>query len=140
MFTGLHLLEPEVFDLLPARGCIVRQLYRPLIDEGRTIGGHVDAGSWVDLGTLNDYLSANLALAEGRLALAHLPSPPADGRWISPEAVVADPAFLGTPVVIGRNALIRAPITRAVVWEGAVVDKPIHDAVVTPRGVVRVLS
>ncbi len=137
MFTGVHLLEPEVFDLLPERGCVVRQLYQPALEVGRVIGGFVDRGTWVDLGTVEDYLAANLALASGELALGHLPPAPPGGLWVAPGARVAAPELLRPPVVIGAGAEITAPVERAVVWDGAVVDRPVAGAVVTPRGVVR---
>lgn len=138
MFTGLHLLEPEVFDLLPEQGCIVRRLYQPLLDEGQTIGGYVTRQTWLELGTVADYLSANLALATGALRLSHLPAPADDGLWLGPGVTVASPDLLRPPVVVGRDAVIHAVVERSVVWDGAVVDAPVRDAVVTPHRVVKV--
>jgi mannose-1-phosphate guanylyltransferase len=138
MFTGLHLLEPEVFDLLPETGCIVRGLYQPMLDAGRVIGAHVARETWVELGTVADYLRTNLALATGELRLPHLPPPCAGGLWLELGVTVARSDLLRPPVVVGRGATIRAEVERSVVWDGATVDEPVHDAVVTSRQVVHV--
>jgi mannose-1-phosphate guanylyltransferase len=132
MFTGIHLLEPEVFDLLPRSGCIVRQTYRRLIDEGAVVSGHVDAGRWVELGTPADYLRANLALASGALRLSHVAG--GQGCWVGEGVELGPSGRLAAPVVVGARARVRAPVTRAVLWDDVVVDAPVADAVVTPRG------
>lgn len=136
MFTGVHLLEPEVFDRLPETGCIVRQTYRPLLDEGAVIGGWIDGGPWVELGTVADYLRVNLALASGELRLDHLPSPPASGVVRLEGVEVADESLLEAPLVIGDGAAVRARASRSVIWSGAEVREPVDGAVVTSTEVV----
>ena len=62
MFTGIHLMEPEIFDYIP-RGCAsdsVRDVYPRAIAEGRVIAGHVGRGSWYELSTIERYLSISL--------------------------------------------------------------------------------
>jgi mannose-1-phosphate guanylyltransferase len=137
MFTGVHLLEPEVFDRLPEEGCIVRSLYRAIVDSGEVLGGYLDAGPWVELGTPQDYLDVCCALLDGSLRMRHLPLPPPGGVLVEPGAEVADPALLVPPVSVGAGARVLARTARSVVWPGALVSEPVEDAVVTPRGVVR---
>lgn len=134
MFTGLHLLEPAVLDMLPASGCIVRHTYRRLVDEGLPVAGFVDRGPWVELGTPGDYLRVNLALASGELVLEHVAG--GQGAWIDPDARVDDPRLLSPPVVVGARARVAAPLARSVVWDDAVVTDPTAGAIVTPRRVV----
>lgn len=57
-FTGVHVLDRAVLDLVPPTGesCIVRTVYRALIPEGR-VRGVVHAGEWKDIGTLPEYES-----------------------------------------------------------------------------------
>jgi len=136
MFTGLHLLEPEVLDRLPDIGCIVRELYLPALEENGVIGGYVDNGTWVELGTVSDYLAVNLALAKGDLRLGHIPDEAREGIWVSPEADVEDVGLLHPPVVVGAGARVSSSVERSVVWPKAVVDEPVRDCVVTPRGIV----
>jgi mannose-1-phosphate guanylyltransferase len=136
MFTGVHLLEPSILDRLPEVGCIVRQVYRPMIEAGEVLGGYLDDGPWVELGTPADYLDVCLSLLDGSLRIGHLPPPPPDGVMVEPGAEVSDPSLLEPPVAIGAGARVLARTARSVVWPGAVVRDPVEDAVVTPRGVV----
>ncbi|GDX79367.1 hypothetical protein LBMAG42_11780 [Deltaproteobacteria bacterium] len=55
-FTGIHVLDRAVLDLVPAAGeaCIIRTAYKALIPEGK-VRGLVHPGSWVDIGTLDEY-------------------------------------------------------------------------------------
>lgn len=55
-FTGIHVLDKVVLDLVPPQGeaCIVRTAYQTLIPEGK-VRGRVHHGSWVDIGTLAEY-------------------------------------------------------------------------------------
>lgn len=137
MFSGVHLLEPAIFDRLPEEGCIVRQVYRPMLDTGELIGGFIDAGPWVELGTVRDYLDVNLALLRGDLQLEGVDVPADKGILVEEGAELDDDIYLIPPVFVGAGAKVRADVARSVVWPGAVVDQSIEDAVVTPRGVAR---
>ncbi len=58
-FTGIHVLDRSVLDLVPPEGesCIVRTAYRALIPQGR-VRGLVHEGEWTDIGTLAEYDAA----------------------------------------------------------------------------------
>lgn len=67
MFTGIHILEPRVFDYIP-RGMysdIVPTFYRPAIEKGETIAAHVTDANWFELSTIPRYLDISLAMMEG---------------------------------------------------------------------------
>ena len=55
-FTGIHVLDRSVLDLVPDTGasCIVRTAYRALVPQG-SVRGLVHAGAWTDIGTLAEY-------------------------------------------------------------------------------------
>lgn len=57
-FTGVHVLEPEVFEFMRPDGPedINRDVYMRLLDAGRTVKGIVVQGYWSDLGTPSRYL------------------------------------------------------------------------------------
>jgi NDP-sugar pyrophosphorylase family protein len=139
MFAGVHVLQPEVLSRLPEQGCIVRQFYRQLLDAGAPVGGYVDPGPWLELGTPRDYLDGNLALATGQVRLSYLsePSEPAAGQWIAADVQLGGAGLLHGPCVVGAGASVRAPVDHVVVWPGATVDRPLSEAVVTPQRVVR---
>lgn len=67
MFTGIHILEPEVFDFIP-RGVysdIVPTFYQPALDRGLKIAAHVTDADWFELSTIPRYLDISLAMMNG---------------------------------------------------------------------------
>jgi NDP-sugar pyrophosphorylase family protein len=63
-FTGIHLLEPSIFDRIPAgvKSDINRDIYPPWMKSGALIRGWVHQGRWFEMGTPRLYLEGNLAL------------------------------------------------------------------------------
>lgn len=67
MFTGIHILEPRVFEYIP-RGVysdIVPTFYNPAIKNGERIAAHITDGNWFELSTIPRYLDISLALMNG---------------------------------------------------------------------------
>lgn len=67
MFTGIHILEPRVFDYIP-RGVFsdtVRDVYIPALEKGDKIAAHVADGNWFELSTIPRYLDISLAMMDG---------------------------------------------------------------------------
>ena len=156
MFTGVHVLSPEIVARLPEGfSCIVRQGYIPALAAGTAIAMHRYDGYFEEHSTPARYLAGNFALLSGRARLRH---PPAalDGAdasarvapgvtltapyRIGPGATVGEGARVGPYAVIGRGAHVAAgaAIERAVVWPDSTAAGEIRDAIVTPRGVVAV--
>jgi mannose-1-phosphate guanylyltransferase len=134
VFTGVYVASREVADDLPREGCVVRHTLRRLLARGAVVAGVLDDGPWFDLGTLDRYAEVNFALATGALAWPGL-ARGVDGVF-APAGV--DRNRLSAPVVIGEGAQVdpAANVTRAIVWDGAVVTGDVRDAVVTRRAVV----
>lgn len=67
MFTGLHILEPSVFDYIPhgVYSDIVATFYDPAIREGEKIAAHVTDAQWFELSTIPRYLDVSLAMMNG---------------------------------------------------------------------------
>jgi NDP-sugar pyrophosphorylase family protein len=64
MFTGIHILEPEIFDYIP-RGVFsdsVRDVYPKAMAEGKIVAAHVAEGFWRELSTIERYLAISLEL------------------------------------------------------------------------------
>jgi NDP-sugar pyrophosphorylase family protein len=64
MFTGIHILEPGIFDYIP-RGIFsdsVRDVYPKAMADGKTIAAHVAGGDslWRELSTIERYLAISL--------------------------------------------------------------------------------
>lgn len=67
MFTGIHILDPRVFDYIP-RGVYsdtVTHVYRPALAAGEKIAAHVAEGNWYELSTIPRYLDISLAMMNG---------------------------------------------------------------------------
>ncbi len=68
MFTGIHILEPRIFDYIP-RGVFsdtVINVYPQAITRGERIAAHIADGHWYELSTIPRYLEINLALMAER--------------------------------------------------------------------------
>ena len=72
MFTGIHLMEPGIFEYIP-RGVFsdsVRDVYPKAMADGKVIAAHIAASnsSWFELSTLQRYLEISLEFLarEGR--------------------------------------------------------------------------
>lgn len=64
MFTGIHICEPEILDLIP-RGVFsdtVTDVYIPYIRGGGKIAAHVADGEWFELSTIPRYLDISLSM------------------------------------------------------------------------------
>lgn len=156
MFTGIHVLEPELIDAIPpGMTCIVRETYMPLLRAGAPIHAHVHRGYFYEHSTPGRYLQGNLNLLGGGLDLPHAPGPLTGAHpsaRVDPSARIDGPvlvgegarvgagARLGPGVVIGQGAVVEAgaSVSEAVVWPSARVSAKVRRVVVTPRTVFQV--
>ncbi len=70
MFTGIHILEPGIFDYIP-RGVFsdsVRDVYPKAMADGKIVAGSLAEGSWREMSTIERYLTISLEFLarEGR--------------------------------------------------------------------------
>jgi len=111
MFTGIHILEPRIFDYIP-RGVFsdsVVHVYPPAMAKGERIAAHIGEGMWHELSTLRRYLDISLDLlaAQDRNVFA------GDRTSMGSNARVRD-AILWDDVVVEDGA----GVTRSVVGDG----------------------
>lgn len=71
MFCGVHLMEPDILERLPAgqESCINRVGYPPLLDEGGQVLGFDVPGYFCDVGTPERLFEANMLLLHGKTTL-----------------------------------------------------------------------
>jgi mannose-1-phosphate guanylyltransferase len=124
LFTGIHVLEPEVVATIPlAFSDTVQDVYPPLIRD-RRVAAHIDHdGRWWEFSTLARYHSLHVRAAEeGFGADVSL----SEGARVSPRAIahravlwenasiedgaVVEDAVLGSDVVIPRGAIVRSAV------------------------------
>lgn len=127
-FLGIHVIGARVRELLPGEGCLVGDVYLPMLRRGEEIATAPYEGAWDDIGSLASYLAANRRWLASKGV----------GAWVGGGAVI-DPRVTLDQSVVGRGAVIEGEgaLTGCVVWPGAKALAPLMDAVVTPRGVVR---
>lgn len=122
-FLGVHVLGRRLRARLPASGCLVGDVYIPALGAGARLATHAIATTFIDIGSLAQYVAANRAWLAARGADA----------WVAPDAIVT----AETPgSIVGSGARVEASAVRCVVWPGASVGTPTTHAIVTPHGVV----
>src|SRR6266481_112498 len=102
MFTGIHILEPRIFEYIPRGGFSdsVSDVYVPAMASGERIAAHVTEGMWYELSTLRRYLDISLALLRDR----------------------------GEDLYTGRNPSIdiAAEVHDSVLWDDVTVERGAH--------------
>ncbi len=125
MFTGIHIMEPRIFDYIP-RGIFsdtVLDVYPKAMAKGERIVAHVGEGLWYELSTLQRYLQISLALLreQGRDVYTGA-NPHIDANAHVSQSVLWD------DVVVDAGATVRRAVLGDRVHIAA--DETIEDAVV----------
>jgi len=125
--TGIYVLEPEVFDHIPADEPFdfSQDLFPKLFEMGAPLYGFVAEGYWQDIGSLPQYLTANCDLLDGKVE-ASIPGIELQHRifvgesinldsienisgpaYIGNYAKIADTASIGKYTVLGNNVVVK---------------------------------
>jgi len=108
--TGIYVLEPSVFDLIP-EGEVVDfsgDVFPAALAQGRPLLGEVVEGYWEDVGTLEAYLSSHADVLDGRVRVDIDGFQLGPGVWLGEGADVDPDAKIEGPVVIGDNSRVEA--------------------------------
>jgi len=114
--TGIYVLEPEIFDHIPANESFdfSQNLFPRLLELGKPLYGYVADGYWQDIGSLSQYLTANRDTLDGKLEAA-VPGIRLDNNIFIGENLNVDsldnvrgPALIGNYAKIDREARIGA--------------------------------
>ncbi len=106
--TGIYLLEPSVMDEIPKEGeyDFSKELFPKLLEAGRPMYGYVTEDYWEDIGTLEQFASAQRDVLDGRVKDVRPPGTRLrENIFVGRRAEVPDEELEG-PVVIGENARI----------------------------------
>ncbi len=158
MFTGIHVMGPEIMEFMPDQEtfCINRDVYAHWIRSDKPCYGYIHKGYWRDLGTMEDYLQANIDLLDNKA----LKNPFADEEvmdvqrgenvkvtppcLIGQGAVLKDQAEVGPQAVIGQGANVGkgTKISKSVLWPDVTIEDHarVHGMIVTPYQRVRTLT
>ncbi|MBV8160139.1 MAG: mannose-1-phosphate guanyltransferase [Acidimicrobiia bacterium] len=139
--TGIYVLEPEIFDAIPADQSVdfSGDVFPKLLADGAPLYGYVAEGYWEDVGNLEAYIRAHRDVLDGKVSIDVPGFRLSEGVWlgegveIDPEAVIDGPAVIGDYCrveagaqlqeycVLGSNVIVRgdAFIERSVVHDNA---------------------
>jgi NDP-sugar pyrophosphorylase family protein len=115
-FTGIHACSRELLDLTPEGfSCILRTAYTAVLPQGK-VASILHDGLWVDIGSPQEYLDANLAALSGQMILpGHIPANwrRVGGNLLGPGTQTPDETriegnILGEGVALSPDAQLRA--------------------------------
>jgi mannose-1-phosphate guanylyltransferase/phosphomannomutase len=108
--TGIYVLEPEIFDQIPAGRSVdfSSDVFPALLAAGKPMFGAVVEGYWEDVGTLEAYLSAHKDVLDGKVAASIPGFSINDGVWLGEGAEVAPDAQVVAPSVIGPGCIVES--------------------------------
>jgi len=73
MFTGIHVLEPRIFNYIPDRQFYsIIDSYIEMVKKNERVFGYIMKGYWMDLGTPERYQKTRLEIEKGTLKLSYL--------------------------------------------------------------------
>ncbi len=122
-FTGIHIVSPQLLDLVPA-GVFVNIIdtYRQAIAAGARITGLVRSGFfWQDIGTPGDYLDLHRRLLRGEVPAWQSALAPLTDPYLGPGVVLGRGIQFGGGVCVGANVEIGDGVwlRHTVIWSGA---------------------
>lgn len=136
--TGIYVLEPEIFDLIP-KGSMVdfsKDVFPRLMEDNRPLYGYEAQGYWSDIGNLSQYRQAQFDILDGTVEVQMKGLQIRPGVWcadtveLGSNVVIEAPSYIGAGTSIGDGAQIgpysvlgkysriarRASVQRSVLW------------------------
>ena len=137
--AGTYVFEPSVLARIASQGRVsVERDTFPALAEAGTLYAMPDDAYWLDTGTPQAFLQANVDVLKGRYSVRAV-SGILNGAWIHPSATI-DPSAVVTNSVIDRNCIVgaNALIDHAVLLPGAVIQggAQVHFSIIGPSAVV----
>lgn len=121
-FTGVHLIEPELLADIPLeKGCMVGDVYGPLLEDGEAFNASVNDDFWAALDNPTLYLDTTRRVLEDPALFeqAPLPEPLSDDLYIFDPDKAHDKAECAGPVLLGLHTEVAAG---AKIGPNAVID------------------
>ncbi len=128
--TGIYILEPEVFDLIPPGRDFdfSKDLFPLMLSKGLPLYGHIAPGYWKDIGTLGEYMNVHRDILSGKVEVG------VDGvrrgrlgtdLWVGEGSVVDPTARLSGSVIIGSGVTVgpQAELANCVLGDGCTVGE-----------------
>ncbi len=112
--TGIYVLEPEIFDLIPEGRSVdfSSEVFPAALDAGKAVFGYVADGYWEDVGTTAAYLKAHQDILDCKVEVEMTGFELRPGVWlgkgssVDPSARIDGPAFIGENCTIDQDAVL----------------------------------
>ena len=131
MFTGIQIMEPEIFERIPAgQFCgTTEDIFPQMVQDGIPIYGYIYDGYWKDMGSRESYLQVNADALDEKVFLKGIFQNELNGPFIIPPVLVghnchiAENSKIGPHTVIGPNCKIKngAVVENSILWEGVTI-------------------
>jgi mannose-1-phosphate guanylyltransferase / phosphomannomutase len=110
--TGIFVLEPEIFDFIPAGQAVdfSSEVFPAVLEAGKPLYGSIVQGYWEDVGTLEAYVRAHKDILDGRVSVEVPGFELRHGVWLGEGADLHPNAVVEGPAVIGDNCRIEASV------------------------------
>ncbi|HEY2215592.1 MAG TPA: sugar phosphate nucleotidyltransferase [Acidimicrobiales bacterium] len=110
--TGIYVLEPEIFDLIPEGRSVdfSSEVFPAVLDSGGALFGYVAAGYWEDVGTTAAYLKAHEDILNGAVEVDISGFELRPGVWVGKGSSIDPTADIVGPAYIGENCSIDAGV------------------------------
>ena len=117
--TGIYVLEPEIFDLIPEGRAVdfSGEVFPAALEAGDPLYGYVADGYWEDVGTTAAYLKAHEDILDGRVHVDVSGFELRPGVWvgkgssIDPSVRIESPSFIGENCTVDAGAVLGAYTT-----------------------------
>jgi mannose-1-phosphate guanylyltransferase/phosphomannomutase len=106
--TGIYVLEPEIFDLIPEGRSVdfSSEVFPAVLEAGDPLYGCVADGYWEDVGTTAAYLKAHEDILDAKVQVDVAGFELRPGVWVGKGSSVDPLALIESPVFIGENCTI----------------------------------
>ena len=128
MFTGIQIMEPDIFYRIPKdEFCgTTEDVFPGMIQDELPVYGFLHNGYWIDMGTRETYIQAQVDALDGKLSLKTFSSRNPEGLLVVPPVYIgknceiSQDAQLGPYAVLGDGCRIRsgAVVENSILWTG----------------------
>ena len=133
MFTGIQIMEPEIFSRIPEnKFCgTVEDVFPGMIQDELPVYSFLHKGYWIDMGTSETYIQAQMDALDGKIPLKISPSTNTEGPLIVPPVhigkgcEITQDAQVGPYTILGDRCHIRsgAVVKNSILWADVTVGR-----------------
>ncbi|MDQ3659519.1 MAG: NDP-sugar synthase [Actinomycetota bacterium] len=123
--AGIYVFEPSILDRIPAGEVwsAERQLFPQLVEEGAALYALGGDAYWMDIGTPQKYLEANLDALAGRFVTDAVPEPGVGSVVAGEDVYVHSDAMISEACLGADTRICEATVERSVLLPGVTVEE-----------------